>query len=228
MHNLFLFALSKISPQSIVFKGGTSLMICYNLDRFSEDLDFNIIKDINIEELLKEIMKFFEKTGYQAQFSLKRKTNTSQNYSIYIKGPLYMGKPESQTTIELNFSHKDDIFLNYFPKKVNHVFDDFPQFYINTLSLEEIFAEKIRCILTREKARDVYDFLYLINRRINLDINLVNKKLMFYNMEYDEKTFLEAVKRKEKIWNKELNNLIIHLPSFEEVETEIKEYIKKV
>ncbi|MCH8520291.1 MAG: nucleotidyl transferase AbiEii/AbiGii toxin family protein [Nanoarchaeota archaeon] len=226
MHHLFLFILSKTFPNSFVFKGGTSLMICYNLDRFSEDLDFNIVKDVNIDKVLKEVVTFFHKVGYESSYTFKRNTHSSQTYIFYIKGPLYMGKTESQTTIELDFSNREDMYLEFIPKKITHFFDEFPQFYFNTLTLEEIFAEKIRCILTRDKARDVYDLHYLITRKISLNIDLINKKLNPYNLKYNHNEVLKAIKKKEKIWKKELQYLLQIVPLFDDIESEIETYLQ--
>ena len=227
MHTLFLFSVSKLSPHTLVFKGGTSLMICYNLDRFSEDLDFNIVEEIDINKLLTKIVSFFKKIGYESSFSFKRKTHSSQTYMFYIQGPLYMGKPESQTTFELDFSNREDIYLQYIPKKVHHIFDEFPQFYINTLSLEEICAEKFRCILTREKARDVYDLYYLLQRNTTINRDLINKKLQIYSLTYNQEMFIQALKKKEQIWSKELSNLLTIVPAFEEIVGEIIEHLTK-
>lgn len=224
MHNLFLYAVSKISPNSLVFKGGTSLMICYNLDRFSEDLDFTLIKEINIEELLEKIVTFFNKFGYEANFKFKRETKSSKNYVFFVKGPTYMGKPESQTRVELDFSNRDDIYLDYVPKRVKHEFDDFAQFYINTLSLEEIFAEKVRCILTRDKARDIYDLYYLIGRNVKIDYDVIDKKLEIYDMKFQKEDFFNAVKNKRRLWEKEMSILVKVLLEFGEVEAEIVRY----
>ena len=37
----------------MVLKGGTALLLCYGLDRFSEDLDFDCEKRINLETRIK-------------------------------------------------------------------------------------------------------------------------------------------------------------------------------
>ncbi|MFW6285759.1 MAG: nucleotidyl transferase AbiEii/AbiGii toxin family protein [Nanoarchaeota archaeon] len=222
MHTLFLYFLSKYFPNNLIFKGGTALMICYNLDRFSEYLDFTLTKQINLNELLKQSKIFFNKYSYELEYKILNETNNSQSYIIFIKGPLYMGKPESLCRIELDFSHRDDLLLKPVMKKVYHIFDDFQQFYINVLSLNEILAEKIRCIFTRDKARDIYDLHYLIQRNIQLNEKLINQKLKIYDLKYNKKKFISLLKNKEKIWKNEMQYLIKIVPEFNTILEEIQ------
>jgi predicted nucleotidyltransferase component of viral defense system len=39
-------------------KGGTSLNLAYGLDRFSEDLDYNSNKKLNIESIFKDAIDY--------------------------------------------------------------------------------------------------------------------------------------------------------------------------
>lgn len=199
-------------------------MICYNLDRFSEDLDFNLTKEVNLDNLLNNIKEKFNKLDYNTKFN--RTTKSSTSYIFFIEEPLYMGKPESLCRIELDFSNRDDIYLDYIPKKIHHIFDEFTQFHINCLSLDEIFAEKIRCILTREKSRDIYDLHYLINRKVKFDLKLINKKLKIYELKFEKEKFYLALDKKEKLWNLEMKFLVKNVDNFKEVINEIKIFIE--
>ena len=51
-----LFSIKDIH-NSLVFQGGTSLRLCYNNDRYSEDLDFVMNKN---QTFNREFMKYFE------------------------------------------------------------------------------------------------------------------------------------------------------------------------
>ncbi len=39
----------------MVLKGGTALKLCYGLDRFSEDLDFDSAISLNLEHFIEEV-----------------------------------------------------------------------------------------------------------------------------------------------------------------------------
>ena len=51
--------LEKINQKDLplYLKGGTSLLLCYDLDRFSEDIDLNSNTKLNLESIFKESAK---------------------------------------------------------------------------------------------------------------------------------------------------------------------------
>lgn len=51
----------------------------------------------------------------------------------------------------------------------------------------------------------------------------VKEKLKGYPVHYSKSALREAIQRKEKIWNSELNQLIADVPQFEEVLAQIEE-----
>lgn len=68
----------------LVLKGGTALLLCYGLDRFSEDLDFDlehpITTHMNVKSLCLEAVKLVNKRGLGARlarFSEPKKTSTT-------------------------------------------------------------------------------------------------------------------------------------------------------
>src|SRR3989338_5587546 len=66
---LVLFSLSKNMKSELVFKGGTALYKFFKLDRFSEDLDFSGVKDIDIDRLIKRVMSDISKFNVEAEVS---------------------------------------------------------------------------------------------------------------------------------------------------------------
>lgn len=53
-HQLFMANIVKsLANTPYVLKGGTALMFGYKLDRFSEDLDFDATKKLNLETKIK-------------------------------------------------------------------------------------------------------------------------------------------------------------------------------
>lgn len=48
--------LAAMQDSPLVLKGGTALLLCYGLDRFSEDLDFDAPKKLNLESRLERAL----------------------------------------------------------------------------------------------------------------------------------------------------------------------------
>ena len=58
IHIAILYVISRHYSNKLVFKGGTCLMLAYNLDRFSTDLDFDLLDDSkHIDEELEKIVQ---------------------------------------------------------------------------------------------------------------------------------------------------------------------------
>lgn len=90
------------------------------------------------------------------------------------------------------------------------------------MSLEEIYAEKIRALFTRKQARDLYD-IYMMQGRTP-SRSLVNEKLKYYSKEFNLEEAEERVEDLERIWEKELEPLVKEVPIYKEVkETVLKE-----
>ena len=56
LSELILLSISRRTKDELVFKGGTCLFKFYKLDRFSEDLDFALQKDLDITKLVDKIV----------------------------------------------------------------------------------------------------------------------------------------------------------------------------
>ncbi|MBU0498196.1 MAG: nucleotidyl transferase AbiEii/AbiGii toxin family protein [Candidatus Thermoplasmatota archaeon] len=223
---LLLFSLSD-DRCSLVFKGGTSLYKFYNLNRFSEDLDFDGIgKRMPIDTLIKKSIRNFELMGMQRTLHEKNEYRNEINIRFTIRGPLYDGSKNSMARITLNISTRERPLSSQM-KLLIASFPEIPSFELSVLDIEEIAAEKIGCILTREKPRDIYDLWFLSKKGVTLDVSLSNKKLKIYDLIFNQQKFIEKVYEKEKMWKRDLQDLIIGtLPKFDEVVTELIEWIK--
>lgn len=175
---------------TIYFKGGTALQKCYGIKRFSEDLDFNYDKiklqeiiDF-IEELMQTKVTDFHETPYGASFSIK------------FQGILYNGSGQSLCKISFDF-RKGDTYNKPLKKIIRPIYADLPQYFLLALDEEEILAEKVRTILTRYKARDVYDLNELLLNEVNVNWELINKKLATYHKTFDKEEFIQELEEKE-------------------------------
>ena len=211
----------------LVFKGGTALYKFYNLNRFSEDLDFDAIgKRLDSDKMIKKVIRNLELSGMQRALPEKIEYSNETNIRFAVRGPLYDGSKNSMSRVTINISKRErPIFTSM--KLLISTFPEIPSFELSVLDIQEIAAEKIRCILTREKPRDIYDLWFLSKKGITLDVSLINKKLKIYNITFNQKKFIEKVKEKQKMWKRDLQDLIIgNLPEFDDVVTELVDWSK--
>ena len=166
---------SRRKANKLSFIGGTSLRILRDLDRFSEDLDFDNLglSFRQIEELFKALFLGFEKEGFKIEFDLK-KTNSSGNGSFRFKKLLF----ELEITSDRN--EKLRININWTSPKIKPEtevvllkrFGFLQPVVTNTKSF--LLSQKIRAALTRKdpQPRDFYDIVWFFSHRVRPDPKL--------------------------------------------------------
>jgi predicted nucleotidyltransferase component of viral defense system len=160
----------------LAFVGGTALRIMYDLPRFSEDLDFSLVKKkgFNFAALLKIIKKELELNGYEIE-EAAGKDKTVLSEFIRFKGLLY----------ELGLAaHKSEkLFIKLeidsnppkgFETEVVLVNKNF-LFKVQSYKPASLFASKLHAVLFRkyEKGRDYYDLLWFLTRNIPINYDLL-------------------------------------------------------
>jgi len=169
------------NSSQVIFKGGTALHVIFGAPRFSEDLDFTV----NLAEgkFLKLVSDVFKELSAFGGISFKeRETFTGKRFLLTAKLPII----KFAIFINLDFSFREKSVL--FEKTT--IKTEYPilyKSYVYHYSKEEIFAEKIRAILTREKGRDIYDLWYLLNIGVKVDPMLVADKVKYYDLENIQK-----------------------------------------
>jgi len=221
LQELVLFSLSKNTKKELVFKGGTCLSKFYKLDRFSEDLDFTMQEEINLGLLLDKIKSDLLLFGIEMKIKERKEIFDAILISLQFKGVLYNGNENSLANLRIDINKKSSIDILPIAERYNSLYSEIPSLSVQIMTEQEILAEKVRAIISRDKARDVYDLWFLIKRGVNLDRKLIEKKLSHYKKEWNKKEFIEALNSKKNIWNIELSQLISAPQSFEEVRREI-------
>ncbi|MFB6088784.1 MAG: nucleotidyl transferase AbiEii/AbiGii toxin family protein [Candidatus Aenigmatarchaeota archaeon] len=209
LQDIILSILYSEYGQELVFKGGTALSKCYGIDRFSKDLDFNFSKN-DIEKVLKNGLDRFY-LDYELD---KKMGGDSHKLILRLKGPLYMGRRQSLCRIDLDLSTREEVIKDTELIGISRLLSEVPSFKVVAMSLDEILAEKVRAIMTRNRARDLYDLNYLIKSEVNPDLSLINKKLEYYGKEFTYKNFKKAIGTKESIWKSEMKPLVPTVPEF--------------
>lgn len=176
--------------RKVFFKGGTALHLIYKAPRFSEDLDFTV--GLEEKRFLTFIERVFQKASQEIDVDFKeRKTVTGKRFLLTAHPSVLPYK----TFINLDFSFREKVLD---PRK-SIIETDYPVLfasYVYHLSKEEIFAEKIRAILTREKGRDIYDLWFLLNRGVIINSKLIREKLRYYHLKKIEtKKILQKIEQ---------------------------------
>lgn len=158
-----------------VIHGGTAIWRCYQGNRFSEDVDVYIPKDLN---KIEEFFKSLEKKGFRI---IKKRVKEASLYSelIFISVPV---------RFEATFQNKKPFFKKY---------ETSESFFINvyTLSPEDLIIEKIETYLKRRKIRDLYDIYFLISHIENkiLIKNYLKKLIENYEKPKDEENLSNII-----------------------------------
>lgn len=161
--------------QSWVFKGGTCLKKCYvETYRFSEDLDFTVIPGgpllpADVQPLFAGILDRIQQASgidFAARPPLfKQRGNwPAVEGRVYYRGPRRFPGVES---VKLDLLGNEAVVRPTVLRAISHPYpDSLPQpGTARCYSFEELFAEKIRALGERCRARDLYDVVNLYRRR---------------------------------------------------------------
>jgi hypothetical protein len=210
--NILLFIIYQEYGKSLIFKGGTALSKCYGSNRFSEDLGFTGEGEFNANIINRGLKRF--KIEFETEM---KKYPDELKITLRIKGPLYVGIRQSLCRFIIDMSFRENILLPPEIKTIGRFLEEIPEFDVFVMQEKEILAEKIRAVLTRTKAKDVYDIWFLLKRGIEFDEKLIKEKLKFYNMTWNKKEFAKTLNLQKSVWENELKPLLPSIPPFMEV-----------
>lgn len=216
--------------ENVSFLGGTCLRFAYGIERFSEDLDFDLIKKEKFEpeKLAREIGKRLELQGFNVDVATKTTDNIHIVYFRFrdVLREFGLSVPKDQKILvkfEIDFTPYRNIktemkfadsFNERFPMKVN--------------SLDTLFAQKIIAIVFRpyQKGRDFYDLVwflsqknvepnYAILREKGIKINNRHELIDFLQMQAKKSDLAQAVKDVERfLFYPQQAKWILKLPEY--------------
>lgn len=177
------------------FYGGTALRIFYHLNRFSEDLDFSLLKknlNFKLDHYNTAVIAELKSFGFETDIiprtrkidsnieSAMIKANTQLQF-LAVSTPLaIVNRIHSQQTIKIkmeidvdppiDFNTETQILLNPIP------------FEVNIYQKSDLFSTKVHALLnrswgTRIKGRDWYDFVWYIGENTNLRLTHLESRL---------------------------------------------------
>lgn len=226
-HYVQTMVLVALSEFPIIFKGGTYLWFFHGLNRFSEDLDFTASGELpeNIADRVSDALRMF---GVENTIKIIERKKRGISFRISAKGPLNTS-PRDVCHVYVEISRREKIVQEPLSFELNFDAYKLPVKIIQGATLGEVAAEKIRAMITRRKARDMYDLFYLIkNKNVDFDLELTNEKLKYYELNFSDELFTKKLDDKKDIWKAELKQLVFgKLPEYTEVQMEINEWITK-
>lgn len=195
------------------FYGGTALRIFYNLDRFSEDLDFALVvsnKSFDLSKYFIYIEKELKAYGLNLEVNTKVKSAMSNITSAFVKG-------DTLEHILKFFPNEENNKYNQLLKDIKIKFEvdinppagaTYEMKYkllpsphqIRLYDKSSLFAGKIHAVLcrnwkTRTKGRDLYDYVFFLANNIPVNLDLVRNKLIESNfININDKFNLEVLK----------------------------------
>jgi predicted nucleotidyltransferase component of viral defense system len=164
--------------KNIFFIGGTSLRLLRNLERFSEDLDFEY-KNLSFSKI-KILMQDLTKSLSQENILVELYQNITPKrfyFELRFKDLLFdlniTTNKEEKLVIKFDFEKSwkgltsEIVLLNKYGFLIQ----------INTLILNQILVQKIAAYLNRKQtmARDIYDIVWLLANQAELDLNFMSK-----------------------------------------------------
>lgn len=203
--------------QQLVFKGGTSLRLCHFTHyRYSADLDFSLTGGIAAEAATHLIAAALVDCRERIGFPLLELDERNPPRIRYV-GPL-AAKPRF---VKLDLA-PDELVEDTAILPIRRRYEDQGDGRCRVYTLEEITAEKLRCVMQRLQCRDLYDLyeLLVVNQ---IDAEAVwpvfERKARHRGRDPDRfgESLDDRVPRWEERWDRELIEYTASPPEFDGV-----------
>jgi len=190
-----------ILSKNLIFKGGTCAVLLGRLDRFSVDLDFDIMKPSIAPKLETSFKKIFSRLG------LTVKDESRRVLQYYLK---YESPAGARNTLKLdavNTVYQNDIYKPSFLADI--------QRYLTCQTIETQFAHKLVAVTDRyEKhhsiaGRDMYDIHYFFLNQYRFNKEAIIERTGLSVGEYISK-LIDFIEKNvtETVINEDLNMLL--------------------
>lgn len=201
------------------FYGGTALRILYGLDRFSEDLDFSLLRprpDFKLSSYLTAVAEELEAMGFEVSIEEKKKSVDTAVESAFIKADTRKHLIKTAVPEEISDRFPKNSVMNIklevdtdppgdFETEAKTLLLPIP-FSVVAFQLPDLFAGKIHALLMRRwgrrvKGRDYYDFVWYISRGVPVRLKHLEARLRqsggwTASNALDKKALLELLKRR--------------------------------
>lgn len=165
LHRKYLFnILSDIYSSSVGaylgFKGGTMLYYFYNLDRFSVDLDFDLLDETKADAVRQKVKEILGKYG-----------NLTNEKDKFFNIFFLLSYQKDQQGIKVEISKRNSVLSRY----------EIKSFYgksATVLNIEDAFAQKLAAATDRKRmaSRDFYDIYFLLKNNFNFSEKMIQER----------------------------------------------------
>jgi predicted nucleotidyltransferase component of viral defense system len=187
------------------FYGGTCLRIIHGLNRYSEDMDFSLLKkdeSFSIENYFPAIITEFKALGRNITITKKDKRNFGKVESAFLKDTTEVYDLSFQTEKNLKIKIEVDTMPPLkFETEQKLLLQPFA-FMVRCFTLPDLFAGKMHALVFRNwknriKGRDWYDFDWYVRNGVELDFSHLHERIREFNgadMSYEQ--FIILLKEK--------------------------------
>jgi len=142
------------------FKGGTALMFFYGLDRFSVDLDFNLLDEAKAVAVFEKVERIVLRYGIIKDKAMK-----------HFGMVLVISYENGQRNLKVEISQRkfDDAYE----------IKDFLGIPVRVMQVQDMFAHKLCALLDRSMltGRDVYDCWFFMQKRTPINKAIVETRM---------------------------------------------------
>lgn len=218
---IFLNSMSRYAD-NFVFKGGTCLRIAFELERASEDLDFNTNLSIKeTKKIIRNCLKDFDLLNIAYEIYAEKTFEGNYRAEIRFRGPLYMGGNRTTNTIKIDFNKRKNVYKE--ARLIKKLFSDVPPFTMVVMEKRELLAEKLRALCMRAEPRDLYDVWVIISLGESIDRKLLYKKLKEDNIKYFKLNLPS-----KKSYENDLKLLLKNVPEYKNVVKYVEMSLKSI
>lgn len=237
MQEIALCGLSKAGFFNVAaFYGGTALRIFYDLDRFSEDLDFSLLikdKEFDLSKYFPVLKEVVSSYGLDVDIELKNKTKDSYVQSAFLKGDtiehfLLFYPNDLVEGINKNEKVKIKFEIDTMPPGLASYETKYrllPTPYgVRLYDESSLFSGKIHAVICRSwksrvKGRDLYDYIFYLSRKSKYNLPHLREKLI-------ESSFID---KETKLDNDDVKRILIdrfNEIDFEAAKNDVVPFIK--
>ena len=231
---------NQLFAEHLALKGGTAInLTVFNMPRLSVDIDLDFSKECNREKMLEirtnindNLLNFMFAQAYALSPNTKN-PHSLDSWVFYFQNSV--GNRDS-ISIEINYSMRNHIFPIE-KKKINMEFLN-ANYEVNTLSTIELFGSKIKALIERAAARDLYDVQNMLKYNvIQPDKQDLLRKIVVFYLVLGAKQKIELPFHFEKINDLKYNQIRANLIpvikksehfDFEAAKTMVKDYLSKL
>jgi Nucleotidyl transferase AbiEii toxin, Type IV TA system len=181
--------------EKAAFCGDTPVRVFHELDRFSEGLDFSLLRpdpDFSLDKYLDSIQTEFQALGMQVSIREKKKAKDTHIDSAFLKSETIWRElvlegiiPQIGLSKQANIKVKievDTIPPMEFETEEKLMLRPF-SFYVKCFTLSDLFAGRMHALLFRKwkdnvKGRDWYDFEWYVKRNTAMNLKHFTERVI--------------------------------------------------